>query len=79
MKQEDKPWPEYPPVLKERAIIQRGLQFYFSCLVCKELGWKAGCPGEDGCGVYLYKKITEHCKKWECMNGSANTVRVSRN
>ena len=40
MEQKDKPWPEYPPVLKERVIIQRGLQFYFSCVVCEELGWK---------------------------------------
>lgn len=79
MKQENKPWPEYPPVLKERVIIQRGLQFYFSCVMCRELGWKKDCEGKDGCGQYLYKKITEHCKKWEKLNGSANSVGISRN
>jgi len=80
VKQKDKPWPEYPPVLKERVIIQRGLQFYFSCVMCRELGWKKDCKGKDDCGQYLYARITEHCKKWECIkNGSANTVGISRN
>ena len=79
MKQEDKPWPDFPPVLKERSIIQRGLQFYFSCVVCKELGWNKDCGGKDGCGVHLYKKLTEHCKKWERVHESGNSIRVSGN
>ena len=79
MKQ-DKPWPDYPPILKERVIIQRGLQFYFSCRMCKELGWQKECTDKNGCGQFLYRKITEHCKKWEKVgNGSAYTERVSRN
>ena len=82
MEQKNKPWPEFPPVLKERVIIQRGMQFYFSCVVCRELGWNKNCPGKDGkdaCGVYLYKKMAEHFKKWEKINGSADTVRISGN
>lgn len=79
MEKKNKPWPEYPPVLKERVIIQRGLQFYFSCAVCKELGWSKGCTNQDGCGQYLYKKIAEHCKKWEREVGTGNTIGISRN
>ncbi len=79
MKQEEKPWPENPPVLKERAIIQRGLQFYFSCVVCRELGWSKGCADRNGCGQYLYKKIAEHCKKWELEVGSCNSIGIRRN
>jgi hypothetical protein len=79
MKQEEKPWPEYPPVLKERAIIQRGLQFYFSCVMCKALGWNKGCISKDACGQYIYKKIAEHCKKWEKEVERVNTAGISRN
>ena len=79
MMQKNKPWPDYPPVLKERAIIQRGLQFYFSCIVCEELGWSKGCTSKDACGQYLYKKISEHCKKWEKEVGSGYTIRVPGN
>lgn len=79
MQQKNKPWPEYPPALKERAIIQRGLQFYFSCGVCKELGWSKDCRSKDGCGQFLYKKIAEHCKKWEKINGSADSIGIFRN
>lgn len=60
-----KPWPEYPPILRERAIIQRGLQFYFSCKVCETLGWKKGCKGRDNCGSYLYQRITAHVEEWQ--------------
>ena len=79
MNEKNKPWPEEPPVLKERVIIQRGLQFYFSCVICKELGWSKDCTSRDGCGQYLYKKITEHCKKWEKEVGSGYSVGIRRN
>lgn len=76
MAKENKPWPDYPPVLRERAIIQRGLQFYFSCAVCKQLGWDKACPGEGNCGTYLYKKLEEHCKEWARVKSStAGSVR----
>ncbi len=71
MVKENKPWPDYPPVLRERAIIQRGLQFYFSCTVCKELGWDKACPGGGSCGPYLYEKLEEHCKRWAHVKSNA--------
>ncbi len=65
MSDNEKPWPDYPPILRERAIIQRGLQFYFSCKVCEALGWKKNCEGRSNCGSYLYRRITAHIKEWE--------------
>lgn len=76
MPKQDKPWPEYPPVLKERALIQRGLQFYFTCVMCKELGWDKNCKGKDWCGQYLYGLMEGHFKRWEnAKSFSAGTVR----
>lgn len=75
----EKPWPDYPPEYKERVIIQRAFQFYFTCEVCKQLGWDKDCKSKDACGQLLYQKMTEHCKKWEKLNGSANSVGISRN
>lgn len=76
MAKENKPWPEFPPILRERNIVQRGLQFYFTCAMCKELGWDKTCGGKDYCGSYLYGKLEEHMKRWESVKGSsAGTVR----
>lgn len=76
MPKQNKPWPEYPPVLKERALIQRGLQFYFTCAMCKELGWDKNCQGKDWCGQYLYGLMEGHFKRWENAKSlSAGTFR----
>lgn len=74
----NKPWPDYPPALKERAIIQRGLQFYFSCVVCQQLGWDKDCKSKDVCGQYLYSKITEHVKEWESINAGSTARAIRR-
>lgn len=63
--QGNKPWPEQPRILKERAVIQRGLSFYFPCMVCRELGWANDCKNKDFCGEFLYQHIAEHLKEWE--------------
>ena len=75
----EKPWPDGPQILRERAIIQRGLQFYFTCQVCAELGWDKDCKNKAACGQYLYKRLSEHCRKWECGSETGNSGRISRN
>ena len=78
MTEKNKPWPDNPPAYRERVIIQRGLQFYFSCVMCRELGWKKDCMGKDACGKYLYAKIQEHYRKWESINAGHAVGSVRR-
>lgn len=78
MAESRKPWPEYPSVLKERAIIQRGLQFYFSCKVCESLGWKKDCEGRNNCGSYLYRRITKHVEEWQKIGKSSSGYSLRR-
>lgn len=65
MAENEKPWPESPPILRERAIIQRGMQFYFSCKTCELLGWDKGCKSRNKCGFYLYQRLKQHFEEWE--------------
>ena len=67
----EKPWPESPPILRERGIIQRGLQFYFSCRMCKELGWNLFCEGKENCSYFLYQKLEEHFQRWQSVKNHA--------
>lgn len=65
MQGNDKPWPESPKILHDRIVIQRGLSFYFPCVVCREMGWAERCRSKDECGPFLYQRIAEHLKEWE--------------
>lgn len=65
MQGNNKPWPESPKLLHDRVVIQRGLSFYFPCVVCREMGWAERCRSKDECGPFLYQRIAEHLKEWE--------------
>ena len=71
MQGNNKPWPASPKILHDRVVIQRGLSFYFPCIVCRELGWAKECRTKDECGLILYQRIAEHFKEWERETGNS--------
>ena len=50
-------------LMQERNEIMHGLMFYWSCNVCKRLGWNKenGCPENNTeCSLFLYNKLGKH-------------------
>ena len=49
--------------MQERTEIMYGLLFFWSCNVCRRLGWdkENGCPeNNEACGKYVYNKLGKH-------------------
>lgn len=50
-------------VIYEQAEIKKGLLYFWSCKICRNLGWdkEHGCPENNGdCGAFLYKRLKKH-------------------
>lgn len=50
---------------EEQKILERGFLFYFSCQLCKALGWHGKCSNKNECGQRLYKLLNWHFHKGE--------------
>lgn len=50
---------------KESKVIKRALHVYWSCKVCRVLGWDGTCKDKEQCGENLYKLLKEHFEQKE--------------
>lgn len=50
-------------LMQERSEIMYGLLFFWSCKVCRRLGWdkENGCPENNReCSLFVYNKLGQH-------------------
>ena len=63
---------------QEQKILERGLLYYFSCALCRELKWDGKCKDKDDCGARLYKLLNWHFHKGDNIEKEDLYIRLNK-